>query len=76
MVQSLLEEVDSRMKAAGARRVKSIQVNVGKSSAYSKESLRQAYVVLTENTELGKARLVLKSIDGVEVILQRLVMEE
>lgn len=76
LIQDMIEEVLSRMKAHDPARVKVVELNVGESSGYSAESLRQAYDVLTEGTPLGDAELVVTPSEGSDVVLRRLVLEE
>jgi len=76
LIQDLIEDVLSRMRAHNSSRVKAVQLNVGESSGYSAESLRLAYELLTAGTPLSHAELVLATDEGSEVVLQRLVLEE
>lgn len=76
LVQDLIEQVLTTMKARGLSRAKSIEVSVGGSSGYSTESLKQAYEILSAETELNGTMLVLKEVDGQDVVLQRMTLEE
>ena len=75
LVQDLLENALSALKSKKAKKVKTIEVDVGESSGYSSESLQQAYDILSADTELRGTKLVLRKVKGREVILKRLVME-
>ena len=70
-----MESALSTMKSKNAKSVKTIEVDVGDSSGYSSESLRQAYEILSADTELRSARLILNDVEGRDVVLKRLVME-
>ena len=70
-----MENALSTMKSKNAKNVKSIEVDVGDSSGYSSESLRQAYEILSADTELRSTRLILNDVKGRDVVLKRLVME-
>jgi Zn finger protein HypA/HybF involved in hydrogenase expression len=76
LVQDLMENALAEMRLKKAKRVKSIEVSVGESSGYSSESLKQAYEILIEDTDLKDTKLVLKEVKGRDVLLKRLVMEQ
>ena len=76
LVQDLMEQAVSRMRAEGASRVKSIELHVGRSSGYSKESLNQAFEILAPDSGMGEAKLVMKRVEGTEVVLRRIVLEK
>jgi len=63
------------MRSRGASTVKSIELDVGESSGYSKESLETAFELLAAETEVKGAALVLADAKGHEVLLKRIVME-
>ena len=70
-----MENALAAMRSKSAKSVKTIEVDVGDSSGYSRESLQQAYEILSADTELRTAKLVLNKVKGREVVLKRLVME-
>ena len=76
LIQDLMEKTAAEMRAKKAKSVKSIELNVGKSSGYSPESLKQAFEILAADTELRGSRLVLKNVTGVNVTLRRIVLEQ
>ena len=76
LVQDLIEQVIATMRARGLSHAKSIEVSVGGSSGYSADSLKQAYDILSAETELNGTTLVLKEVDGRDVVLQRMTLEE
>jgi len=53
-----------------------IELSVGGSSGYSSESLKMAYELLVPETELKGAELVLTAVEGRDVLIRRLVMEQ
>ena len=76
MIQDLMEKTAAEMRSKKAKSVKSIELNVGKSSGYSPESLKQAFEILAADTELRGSRLVLKNVTGTDVTLRRIVLEQ
>ncbi len=75
LIQDLLEKTVSEMRSQGASAVKSIEIDVGESSGYSKESLKVAFELLSAETEVKGAALVLTDVKGLEVLLRRIIME-
>ncbi len=75
MIQDLLEKTVSEMRSTSATTVKSIELDVGESSGYSKESLEIAFELLSAETEVKGAALVLTDVKGHEVLLKRIIME-
>ena len=76
LVQDLIEQVLTTMNARGLSTAKLIEVNVGGASGYSAESLKQAFDILSGDTELSATALMLKEVDGQDVVLRRIVFEE
>lgn len=76
MIQDLIEKTLAEMKAKGASKVTLIELSVGKSSGYSSESLKMAYELLVPDTEFKDTELVLKTVEGRDVLIKRLVMEQ
>ena len=76
LVQDLIEQVLTTMRTQRLSLAKSIEVNVGSSSGFSAESIKQAYEILSAETELNGATLVIKEVDGRDVVLQRMTLEE
>ncbi len=75
LIQDLLEKTISEMKSRSASTVKSVELDVGESSGYSKESLKVAFDLLSAETEVKGAALVLTDVEGYEVVLKRIIME-
>ena len=76
MIQDLIEKTLAEMKAKGANKVTLIELGVGESSGYSPESLKQAYELLVPETDFKDTELVLKTVEGRDVLIERLVMEQ
>lgn len=76
LIQDLIEKTLAEMKAKGADKVTMIELSVGNSSGYSSESLKQAYELLVADTDFKGTELVLKAVEGREVLITRLVMEQ
>lgn len=76
MIQDLIEKTLAEMKVKAANKVTLIELNVGNSSGYSPESLKQAYELLVADTDFKDTELVLKTVEGREVLIKRLVMEQ
>jgi len=76
LIQDLIEKTLAEMKVKAANKVTLIELNVGNSSGYSPESLKQAYELLVADTDFKDTELVLKTVEGREVLIKRLVMEQ
>ena len=76
MIQDLIEKTLAEMRAKGMNKVTLIELSVGGSSGYSSESLKMAYELLVPETELKGAELVLTAVEGRDVLIRRLVMEQ
>ena len=76
LIQDLIEKTLAEMKAKGANKVTLIELSVGNSSGYSSESLKLAYELLVADTDFKDTELVLKTVEGREVLIKRLVMEQ
>jgi len=76
LIQDLIEKTLAEMQAKGANKVTLIELGVGDSSGYSSESLKLAFELLVADTDFKDTELVLKNVEGREVLIKRLVMEQ
>jgi Zn finger protein HypA/HybF involved in hydrogenase expression len=76
LIQDLIEKTLAEMKAKEANKVTLIELSVGNSSGYSTESLKQAYELLVADTDFKDAELVLETVEGRDVIIKRIMMEQ
>lgn len=76
MIQDLIEKTLAEMKAKGANKVTLIELSVGNSSGYSSESLKLAFELLVADTDFKDTELLLKTVEGREVLIKRLIMEQ
>ena len=75
LIQDLIEKTLAEMNAKGAKKVTLIELRVGNSSGYSSESLKQAYELLVADSDFKDTELVLKNVEGRDVLIKRLIME-
>jgi len=64
--------VDAALRRAAGRRPTSVRVRVGGHHAADREALEQAFQVLTIDTELADAALVVVPVEGDELTLESL----
>lgn len=64
--------VDAALRRAAGRRPSHVRVRVGGHHAADREALEQAFEVLTMDTELSDATLVVVPVDGDELTLESL----
>jgi Zn finger protein HypA/HybF involved in hydrogenase expression len=76
LIQDLIEKTLAEMKAKGANKVTLIELSVGNSSGYSSESLKLAFELLVADTDFKDTELLLKTVEGREVLIKRLIMEQ
>lgn len=76
LIQDLIEKTLAEMKTKGANKVTLIELSVGNSSGYSSESLKMAYELLVADTDFKDAELVLETVEGRDVLIKRLIMEQ
>ncbi len=76
MIQDMLEQVILHMKEQNAKQIKTIELDIGMSSGYSMESLKQAFDVIVADLDFKDTNLVMNQIDGNDVILKSITFED